>query len=385
MAPKSLTPYMNKLIVHPPQLTPQDLVSVLDILIEATKTPEDEKNVEIQMAAFLALLRGSGVDHYPQYIAAAAQRLMEAAQKIETPEKIPSLEDGFVDIVGTGGDSQNTFNVSTTASIVVAGMGIKVCKHGGKASTSTSGAGDLLTCLGINLAKVTNKTAPSVLFPEGKVTKPSVENPIYCFLFAPVFHPAMAAISPLRKQLGIPTIFNILGPLLNPVVPIKARIVGVFSESLGEVFAKAVYNINKEFGYPESKFMIVWGTEGLDEISPAGTTKVWVIEGKDEDGNPKVVTKYLHPNDFGLPVHPLDTVRSGTPAENAAIVHKLINNELPENHPILDYVLMNSAALAHVEGTAKDWKHGVELAKESVRSGTAKRALQQFVDQSNKM
>ncbi|VVT55204.1 uncharacterized protein SAPINGB_P004479 [Magnusiomyces paraingens] len=355
----NLAPYLTKLIVHPPQLTPADLATVLGhILSNSVSTT--------QVAAFLALLRGSGLDHSPDFIAAAVARMMQAARKLDTLEQ--DLKDhGFVDIVGTGGDGQNTFNVSTTASIVAAGAGLRVCKHGGKASTSASGAGDLLASLGINLANVTNETAPGIL-----------AQSQYCFLFAPVFHPAMATIAPVRKELGVPSIFNILGPLINPA-PLCARIVGVYAESLGEVFARAIRATNQQAGRPESRAMVVWGTEGLDEISPAGTTKVWTVNSdptvSEEDA---IVTSYLHPNDFGLPVHTLDTVRSGTPQENAAVVDLLVDNKLEENHPVLDYVLMNVAALAYVEGTAQDLKHGVELARESIKSGRAREALDKF-------
>lgn len=369
--PVNLAPYLTKLIVHPPTLEPADLVKVFDAILDAENPASD-----VQMAAFFALLRGSGIDQLPTFIAAAAQRMMKEANRLELKEDLPLGPDskeggdkaterrGYIDIVGTGGDGQNTFNVSTTASIVASGIpGLNICKHGGKAATSASGAGDLLTCLGINLSNVTNKTAPAIL-----------ASSKYCFLFAPVFHPAMAKIAVLRKELGIPTIFNVLGPLLNPA-PLRARIIGVYSEALGEVFARAVHTINKDAGNVNSRAMIVWGTEGLDEISPAGTTKVWTVDPVDGT----VTVSYLHPNDFGLPVHPLDTVRSGTPQENAEVVKKLVNGTLEDGHPVLDYVLMNVAAIAVLDGKATDYKHGVELAKESIRSGNAKAALETFV------
>lgn len=352
----SLTVYLKKLVPTPPTLTPEDVVSVLDLLLKDEAT-------EIQLAAFLAGMRVTGIDHSPAYIAAAAQRLMREAHKID-PAKVDP--EGYVDIVGTGGDGQNTFNVSTTASIVAAGIGISVCKHGGKASTSASGAGDLLTSLGVDMANVTNLTAPEIL----KSSK-------YCFLFAPVFHPALAKIAPLRKQLGLPSIFNILGPLLNPA-PLKARIVGVYSEALGSVFAQAIRQINAAQGRPSSRALVVWGCEGLDEISPAGPTRVWEVKPTG------AIEEYtLHPEDFGLPTHALSTVKSGTPQENARVVERLVNNELEENDPILDYVVMNAAAVAYIDGAANDWKHGVELARESVRSGKSKTALADFVKASN--
>lgn len=353
----SITPYLKKLLTKPPTLTPKDLVEVLDELLL-------DKVSDIQMAAFLTGMNLTGIDQNPEFIAAAAKRMMLEAQKID-----PSMVDpeGYVDIVGTGGDGQNTFNVSTTASIVAAGVGINVCKHGGKASTSTSGAGDLLTSLGVNMQNVTYLTAPEIL-----------RSSKYCFLFAPVFHPALLKIAGLRRDLGIPSIFNILGPLLNPA-PMKARIIGVHSESLGLVFAKAVREINISASRPDSRALIVWGTEGLDEISPAGATKIWELKPSG------AIEEYLlHPSDFGLPCHPLSEVRSGTPQENAKVVEQLVNNELPEDHPIYHYVLINTAAVAYVEGIANDWKHGVQLARESLKSGKAKAALQDFINASNK-
>lgn len=353
----SLTPYLKKLLLKPPSITPNDLVEVLDLLLL-------DQASDIQMASFLTALRLTGLDQYPEFIAAAAKRLMLEAQRIDPAVVDP---EGYIDIVGTGGDGQNTFNVSTTASIVGAGIGINICKHGGKASTSASGSGDLLTSLGVNMQNVTNLTAPEIL----KSSK-------YCFLFAPVFHPALAKIARLRKELGIPSIFNILGPLLNPA-PIKARIIGVYSEALGPVFAKAVAEINISACRPQSRALIVWGNEGLDEISPAGNTTVWELKSTGD------IERYtLHPSDFGLPTHPLSEVKSGTPQENAKVVEKLVQGELPDNHPILDYVLINSAAVAYIDGIANDWRHGVQLARNSIKSGRAKAALEAFVNASNK-
>lgn len=367
MASTNLAPYLKRLIEHPPTFEPEHLVEVFDVILDTTAPANP-----LQIAAFFALLRGSGVDQLPAFIAAAAQRMMKAASKLDMKE-LPLGPDGgdrrgYIDIVGTGGDGQNTFNVSTTASIVASGIpGVDVCKHGGKAATSSSGAGDLLTCLGINLSKVTNERAPKIL-----------EQSKYCFLFAPVFHPAMAKIAVLRKDLGIPTIFNVLGPLLNPA-PLRARIIGVYSEALGDVFARAIHSVNKAAGNVNSRAMIVWGTEGLDEISPAGTTKVWSVDAVSGE----VIVSYLHPNDFGLAVHSLDTVRSGTPEENAEVVRRLLNGELEDGNPVLDYVLMNVSAIAVLDGKAKDYKEGVELARESIRSGSAKRSLEKFVELSN--
>uniref|UniRef100_A0A060T176 Anthranilate phosphoribosyltransferase n=1 Tax=Blastobotrys adeninivorans TaxID=409370 RepID=A0A060T176_BLAAD len=356
MTHPNLNKLLAKLLEKPPTLSADDLNTALTMMIEGNVT-------DIQTAAFLTALRMTGLDHSADFVAAAASRIFQESAKVDYSKLDP---EGYVDIVGTGGDGQNTFNVSTTSAIVGAGIGIKVCKHGGKASTSASGAGDLLKNLGVDMFSVTNERAPDVL-----------KQSRFTFLFAPVFHPMMKSIAPLRKTLGIPTIFNILGPLLNPV-PLKSRIIGVYDESLGQVFAEAVIQLNRKSGLPNAKAMIVWGMEGLDEISPAGSTKVWHVE------NERITTYELHPTkDFGLPVHPLTDVKSGTPSENAEIVWKLVNNELPENHPVLDYVLMNTGAMAVIDGAAKDWKEGVQMARESIQSGRAKQALQTFINVTN--
>lgn len=347
----NLTPFLKKLLESPCPLTPADVVAALDVIIAGRAD-------DIQVAAFFTALRITGLDHSAQFIAATATKIFQESHLIDY-SKVSS--EGYVDIVGTGGDGKNTFNVSTTSAIVAAGIGLPICKHGGKASTSASGAGDLLRKLGVNMFHVTNVTAPEVL-----------QQSQFVFLYAPVFHPMMITVAPLRKALGIPTIFNIMGPLINPA-PIKARIIGVYAEKLGQVFAEAVLEMNRAAGRPKSPAFIVWGTEGLDEISPAGKTRVWQL--KDE----KITDFYIEPSDFGLNSHPLEDVASGTPEQNAVIVRKLLNNELAENDPILDYVLMNTAALAYIEGTARDFKHGVELARESIRSGKAKEALETFV------
>lgn len=341
-------------MAKPPTLTAEELVECLDLMIEGAIPDE-------QVAVFLTALRMTELDHSAEFIAAASQRVFQESKKIDTT-KINSKE-GYVDIVGTGGDGKNTFNVSTTAAMVAAGIGIDVCKHGGKASTSASGAGDLLASLGVVMSAVTNETTPEIL-----------EKSKFCFLFAPVFHPLMASLAPLRRKMGIPTIFNILGPLLNPV-PLRARIVGVYSESLGQVFAEAIRLITQSSGIKGSRALVVWGEEGLDEISPAGRTKVWELK---PDGD--IVNFWISPADFGLPAHSLEHVASGTPLENAEVVKQLLSNKMKENDPILDYVLMNTAALAVIDGKAESWKDGVKLARDSIESGRAKTALQKFID-----
>lgn len=351
----NLNNFLKKLLAKPPTFSANDLNEALTLMINGEIT-------DVQVAAFLTAMRMTELDHSPDFVAAAALRIFQESHKIDYSNLDP---EGYVDIVGTGGDQQNTFNVSTTSAIIASGAGLKVCKHGGKASTSASGAGDMLKCLGVDMFNVTHENAPEIL-----------KKSDFGFLFAPVFHPMMASLAPLRKNLGIPTIFNIMGPLLNPA-PLKARIIGVYDKGLGQVFAEAVREINRRNNCPQGKALIVWGSEGLDEISCAQETLVWKLE------NEQITHFKLHPSDFGLETHSLEDVKSGTPAENAEMVWKIVNNELEENNPILDYVLMNTAALAVIDGAARDWFHGVELAKDSIKSGRAKEALQTFIEVTN--
>ncbi|WPK24783.1 hypothetical protein PUMCH_002074 [Australozyma saopauloensis] len=352
-----LTPYIKSLFLQRPNLTPNDLSLVLRAIFR-------DIPLDVQTAAFLTALRLRGLDHQPEFIAAAAQTILEFSDIIP-----PALVDpkGYIDIVGTGGDGQDTFNVSTTAAIVAAGMGLKVCKHGGKASTSKSGSGDLLKCLGLDLSVVNKTTTPEI-----------VASSPFCFLFAPAFHPGMAKVAAIRAQLGVPTIFNILGPLLNPI-PIRARILGVYSEELGESYAKASAELAKTSPVPV-RTMVVFGEVGLDEISPIGSTKCWNISPEGE------ITKFtISPSDFKLGQHSLDAVRSGTPQENAEVLLHILHQDLPlyevkkkDLHPLIDYILMNSAAVAVVAGLCETWEEGVELARESIVSGNAALALETF-------
>lgn len=350
---RNLVPYLKKLVRNADDLTAQDIAEALDIILTSDEVPD------VQISGFLVGARAVSRDHQEDFILAAVRRLKKSANMIPTAEI--TSQDGFVDIVGTGGDGQNTFNVSTTAAIVASGMGIPVCKHGGPASTSMSGASDLLGALGAKLENVNAATAAGIL-----------STNKFVYLSGPIFHPVLSRTKIIRKNMGVPSIFNLVGPLLNPA-PIRSRIIGVYSQNLGEIFAECIRELNKETPFPNGNAMVVWGTEGLDEISPAQKTQYWKLS----DG--QITTGFIEPADFGLPTHSLSEVASGTPQQNAEMVRDLVDNKLPDNHPILDYVLLNSAALAVVDGVASDWKHGVELARESIRSGAAKKALDAFI------
>lgn len=354
---KPLTPYIKKLIATPPDLSLEEFREALDYIFTG------EAN-DVETASFLTAIRINKLDFKSEYIAAAVETILKYSEKI--PDELVDAS-GYVDIVGTGGDSQNTFNVSTSAAIIGAGMGINVCKHGGKASTSASGSGDLMNKLGVELMKVNSTTAPLI-----------IKNSKLCFLFAPAFHHGMGKVVNVRKQLGIPTIFNILGPLLNPI-NIQSRILGVYTEELGMTYCQAAVKLDRSRG-KMANTMVVWGEVGLDEISPIGKSKVWFYNKNTDE----ITTFELSPSDFGLPEHSLDLVRSGTPEENALVLKKLLSKSedeiQPGLDPLADYILMNAGALAVVSGLTDDWKHGVELARKSIASGSAGRCLDAFIE-----
>jgi anthranilate phosphoribosyltransferase len=177
----------------------------------------------------------------------------------------------------------------------------------------------------------------------------------------------MAHIAPVRKEIGIRTIFNVLGPLCNPA-DIDARVLGVSSKLLGEIFAETLRLMGVK------RAMVVCGFEGLDEISPQGKSHIWRL---DEQSQLEYFS--IEPGDFGLCSHSIEEVRSGTPPENAALLLRLLDGELPEGNAVLDFVLLNAAALLVCAEKAKDWRDGVRIAKESIKSGSARKALDGFI------
>jgi anthranilate phosphoribosyltransferase len=211
----------------------------------------------------------------------------------------------------------------------------------------------MLEALGCRIADITPERAAHLLSEQG-----------YCFLFAQTYHPAMRHVAPVRRELAIPTVFNLLGPLVNPARPGR-MVVGVAHESLGDLMIEALRltGVHRAF--------VVCGEEGLDEISPAGKTHVWSLE----NGN---ITRFtVHPSDFGLPTHSLDKVRGGDAAHNAQIFREILSGQRQD--AMLDYVLLNTAALLVVAGRANHWKEGVEQAREAIQSGKAKQMLEKFI------
>jgi anthranilate phosphoribosyltransferase len=311
-----------------------------------------------QVGSFLTALKLSGKEHSADTLTAAADVMRSHAFKATIAER----EDFVVDIVGTGGDGHNTFNVSTTSAMVAAGAGARVCKHGNQASTSSSGSADVLVALGCSLPPPSFEPLPRMPF---------------FFLLASHYHPGVVNLAAIRKSLPFRSLFNILGPLMNPARP-RGMVMGVYDPELGPVFAEALRGIGVE------RALVVCGMENLDEISIAGGTRVWHLE----DG--KITYKELHPDLFGLPTHPLSDVVGSTPAVNAAIVTAMLQSQPPppgisaqSYQAMQDFVLLNTSALLVVSGLAQSYKHGVELARKSIQSGEAYKALEAFRNYGN--
>ncbi|KAJ9075213.1 anthranilate phosphoribosyltransferase [Entomophthora muscae] len=325
---------LRKLTLNPESFTSIDTRRAINEII-------NDRASQAQIGSFLT-------------IKACVVTLCKFSLKINFESEPQGFQENLVDIVGTGGDGHNTFNVSSASAIVSAGAGAKVAKakkHGNRSSTSLSGSSDFLTSLNLDIEKATPERVPEVL-----------KNSYFCFLFAAVFHPAWKIVSSVRKELGFPTIFNYLGPLCNPVRPGR-MVVGVYSKELGPLMAETLLLLGAVKG------LVVHGDEGLDEISPEKETHAWLIENK--------TIKYLKisPEDFGLERHSLDSVKGGSSEENATTFRKILNNEDTDS-PIRDFILINTAAVLFVSGIAQDFKQGVSLARESITSGRAKAQLE---------
>lgn len=260
-----------------------------------------------------------------------------------------------LEIVGTGGDRSNSFNISTTSSIVIAAGGVPVAKHGNRAASSNSGAADVLEALGVNIMVSPAKSAQML------------KDINICFLFAQTYHTAMRFVGPVRKELGIRTIFNILGPLANPAGA-SMQVMGVFSEQLVEPLAKVLSNLGVK------RALVVYGQDKLDEISMSAPTTVCEIT----EGNFRSYT--ITPEQFGFERCEKDALVGGTPQENAQITLDILNGV---KGPKRNAVVMNSGAALYIAGKAETLEAGVRMAEEIIDSGKAKAKLDEFVKVSN--
>lgn len=304
-----------------------------------------------QIAAFLTALRMKG--ETVEEITAFAEIMRDCSLRIQ-----PRIKGRLIDTCGTGGDKIKTFNVSTATAFVVAGAGVAIAKHGNRSVTSRSGSADVLEQLGFNLGM----TAEAV--------QHSIEHVGIGFMFAPAFHPAMKyAIGP-RREIGIRTIFNVLGPLTNPACA-NAQVLGVYDRKLTAPLASALKGLQCEEG------MVVHGLDGLDEISIVGKTVIaWLKEGE-------VKTIETSPADFGLKKAQIAEISGTTPEESAKILFKLLNGNFAAGDAKLNMVLVNAAAGVIVGGKANDFKYGMELSRESIDSGAAYAKLRALIQASD--
>ncbi|APW98926.1 anthranilate phosphoribosyltransferase [Halobiforma lacisalsi AJ5] len=301
-----------------------------------------EDATEAQIGALLAALRAKGETEAE--IAGFAEGMREAARTI-TPDREP-----LVDTCGTGGDDYDTINVSTTSAVVAAGAGVPVAKHGNYSVSSSSGSADVLEVAGVDV----EAEPPAV---EG-----AIEDDGIGFMLAPVFHPAMKAVIGPRKELGMRTIFNVLGPLTNPAGA-DAQVVGVYDPDLVPVLADALARMDVE------RALVVHGA-GTDEIAIHGETTVAEVDGED-------VEEYtLEPADLGLEEHDIDDIAGGTPEENADDLRGIVDGTV--DGAKRDVILANAGAAIYVAGEADTLEEGAEIALEAIESGDAAAKLEQL-------
>ena len=301
------------------------------------------------IAAFLVALRAKGESAVE--LAAMLRAVREASRRVELNAQLSARA---IDIVGTGGDKSNSVNISTMTSIVVAACGVPVCKHGNRASSSQCGTADVLEQLGVTIE----------LSPEGVAQ--CLERAGIAFCLAPAFHPAFRHVGPTRRELGVPTVFNILGPLANPA-PIERMLVGVAHQSMMSVMATALESRGV------TRAWLVHGHGGLDELSLSGPNTVIDLR----DG--KITTHVVDAVDAGLSRASIEELRGGDAAFNAGVVRELLDGE---HGAVRDVVLLNSAAALLVAGEAPDMVQGVQMARDAIDSGAASRVLEMFVNDS---
>lgn len=315
--------------------------AVMDEIMSGQATP-------VQMSAYLTALalKGETIDE----ITASA-----AGMRAHCIKLLHNLD--VLEIVGTGGDGSNSFNISTTSSLVIAAGGVPVAKHGNRAASSKSGAADVLEALGVKITLTPERSAEILK----KIN--------ICFLFAQNYHIAMKYVAPIRKELGIRTVFNILGPLSNPAGA-NMELMGVYDQSLVEPLAQVMANLGVNRG------MVVYGQDSLDEISMCAPTSVCEIR----DG--KFTSYEITPEQFGYERCEKGALTGGTPAENAEITKAILKGE--EKGPKRQAVCLNAGAALYIAGKAASIEEGVKLAESLIHNGAALKKLEEFVEETNK-
>jgi anthranilate phosphoribosyltransferase len=301
-----------------------------------------------QLGALLAALSVRG--EAPEEIAGFASAMRAHAVHVD-------VADGAIDVVGTGGDRSNSINLSTLASLVAAGAGARVAKHGNRAASSACGSADVLEALGVKID----------LGPDGVAR--CVEEAGIGFMFAPRFHPAMRHAGPVRRELGIRTVFNLLGPLANPA-GVRRYVLGVANAEIGEKMAKALGELAVVHA------LVVYGTDGLDEISPSAETRVWEVR-RDE-----VRPSTLKPDDLKLRRVPRDAIVGGDAATNARVARDVLGGAKSGARTA---VVVNAAAACYVSGLAESVREGVVCAERAIDSGAARDRLERFIATSQRL
>ena len=322
-------------------LTYTEAENVMDEIMSGQATP-------VQMSAYLTALslKGETIDE----ITASAAGMRAHCIKL--------LHDmDVLEIVGTGGDGANSFNISTTSSLVIAAGGVPVAKHGNRAASSKSGAADVLEALGVKITLTPERSAEILK----KIN--------ICFLFAQNYHIAMKYVAPIRKELSIRTVFNILGPLSNPAGA-NMELMGVYDQALVEPLAQVMANLGVNRG------MVVYGQDSLDEISMCAPTSVCEIK----DG--KFTSYEITPEQFGYTRCEKEALTGGTPAENAEITKAILKGE--EKGAKRQAVCLNAGAALYIAGKADSVEAGVKLAESLIDSGAALKKLEEFVEETNK-
>jgi anthranilate phosphoribosyltransferase len=332
-------------LVRGENLSRTEAANFLDTLLDPAAT-------DTQIAAALIALTAKG--ETVEELAGMAEAMRERA----TP--LHSRHEGFIDTAGTGSSGAKRFNVSTAAAFVIAGAGLPVAKHGARAASSTSGSADVLEALGVNTA-----AAPDVV-------ERCLNDHGICFIFAPLFHRATARVAQVRRDLGVHTTFNLLGPLTNPARA-PFQLLGVWDHSLVERVASALVLLGVKQAW------VVHGADGLDEVTVAGETFVAECSALAD-----VKTFTISPEDFGLQRRSFTQRREG-PAENARVIHAILDGKKNGNFAVArDLVVINAAAALYLAGVANDFQNATVVARESIDNGRAASKLEALIRETNR-
>ena len=323
------------------ELDPEQARSAMREMMTGEATPS-------QVAAFLISLKKKG--ETVEEMTALAQVVREHSRRIQ-----PKIDGFLLDTCGTGGDLTKTFNVSTTSAFVLAGAGVRVAKHGNRSFTSKCGSADVLEQLGFNL----NMEADRV--------ERSIQEVGIGFMFAPNFNPAMKNVSSVRKEIGVRTVFNIIGPLTNPANA-NAQLIGVYKSDLLEPMCRCAHNLGAK------SVMTVYGVDGVDEISLTGKTLVTTAR------NGSVIQDELEPEDFGLKKSYVEDIAGSEPEDNARLTARILSGSLDPYDPRVEIVLANVAAGLLLCERASDLREGVEVARQVISNGSGLRVLHDLIE-----